>query len=307
MRQEILHDRFPSGLHRYLKFIDENPDDFKKEISYSFWQLIDGDNISVTADDALGGRYHVTAYRDRKLCKGGGIYNSAGEPFSGNDAKYGTAGRVLSPEQIRDAIALYEKVRSLPNFSQQQCAIMEMQLGLDNKLYFLQYHKTRRFALSKEHIDPREYPEEKGWIRAQAVRGALGPLATLRTASEYPKDLLPDPTVPEEASVDLLDDPGIGAIEALSRRHGGRGAYIALKPALQQYSGMADGVHALRTQWYMPFASFAIGFKGYNQLFPDNIRKQLDRETDAGKVARVAIDYASDGQTGFVRLSPDPH
>lgn len=286
-------------LQQYLAITGQNGNDFAKDISYSYWEFVKGQNVTVVADDAITGRYHMTAIGEKKV--GGGIFNASGEPFSGSDKDIDTLTKSIAPEKIADFIAFYEAIRSLPSFTQQQCPIMEMQLDDAGDIYFLQYHKSRPFRPINDQLDHKLYPTQEGWIKAQAVRGALGSCVTLQTALWYPCTPGYTPGSTEEASFDLHYN--IGLSEALSRN---RVAFVRAADAKRQYQDMADGAHELRSRWFKPFAGLAIGSGANDALIPSDLHEELwDQVHRQNKMGRIALDYASDGLYGYVRLNPD--
>lgn len=285
-------------LQQYLTITRQDETDFAKDISYSYWEFLEGQNVAVVADDVIEGRYHLTAIGEIKV--GGGIFNASGEPFSTSETDIDSLTRNIAPEKIAEIIALYEKIRSLPKFTQKQCPIMEMQLDNDGVIYFLQYHKSRPFRPIDDRLDHRLYPAQEGWIKALAVRGALGSFVTLQTALWYPETPGFVPDLPEEASFDAHFN--IGLSEALSRE---RAAFVSESNAGSLYQKMADG-HEQRSKWFKPFAGLAIGSAAYETLIPRDLQDELWALVyKRRKMGRVSLDYASDGLSGYVRSSPD--
>lgn len=293
-------------IERYLDLAGQNFDEYYDEMSFSFWEYIPGRNITIVADDAIEGRYHITSYGS--IDRGGalgGIFNGAGEPFDSNDKFADSLSSGMSASDISRLINEYEKIRVLPRFSPTQCPIMEMQFTDDGKILFLQYHKARSFSPSFDRLDETDYPAEEGWLKAQIVRGALGRFVTLQTAIWYPEGYKPSPEVPgidpEDASFDMHYDVGLS--EYLVRR---RAAYFTDNDAYGLYSDMADGNHARRSRWFKPVSSFALGRDVYDSLLSyDKVDKLKDAVFGDKLMGRFTVDAASDGQGGYVRLSPD--
>lgn len=74
---------------------------------------------------------------------------------------------------IQDAIAMYERVRTLPYFDQRQIPVMEMQYSRSQKkLHFLQYLKTNRIL---ESLDAFPLPDGDSVVRGNDVVGATKP------------------------------------------------------------------------------------------------------------------------------------
>lgn len=310
--EDVLHLAKWDGISKkpmmsYLSLTDKKPKEYYDEMSFSFWEYIPGRNLALVADDVIEGRYHITSYgTGGRGGAVGGIFNEVGEPFSREDKVADSLSDIMSATDIARLIAEYEQIRVLPRFSERQCPIMEMQLGDDDTLWFLQYHKARPFRLSTDRLDAADYPSEEGWLKAQAVRGALGQFVTLQTAIWYPDGYKPTHHYRrdsdfEDASFDL--HPDVGLSEYLARR---RTAFFSIQNAAGLYSNMADGCHELRSRWYKPFSSIAIGRAGYEHLISrDKIEELAPIIFRENKMGRFAIDTASDGLTGFVRLNPD--
>jgi hypothetical protein len=212
----------------------------------------------------------------------------------------------MSATDIARLIAEYEQIRVLPRFSQRQCPIMEMQLGDDGAIWFLQYHKARPLRPLTDRLDATDYPVEEGWLKAQAVRGALGRFVTLQTAIWYPDGYRPTHqhrvgADPEDASFDK-QHVDFGLTEYLVRR---RTASFSATGARDFYCGMADAHHELRSRWHKPAGSMTIGEHGYKGLFASIDMGGVKKKIRDGQMARFAIDTASDGLSGFVRLNPE--
>lgn len=288
-------------IKRYLELTGKSFSDYQKEMSFSFWEYVPGRNIAVVADDAIDGRYHITSYgMDGRGGALGGIFNNGGEPFNTNDAAADSLSKDLSPHSISQLISTYEDIRSLPDFNQRQCPIMELQLGDDGTIWFLQYHKARPFRPHGDTLDPLDYPAQEGWLKAEAVRGAIGRFVMLRTAIWYPEGYKPS-SDGDDASFDMHYDVGLS--EFLARQ---RAAYFSQHSARNLYHNMADGSHELRSRWFKPNGSLTIGRAAYNQLIPEDKKDTLANLVFREDImARFAIDVASDGLTGYVRLNPD--
>ncbi len=303
--EDILHDFKRDSLDslpikRYLALSGQTDGQFYDDMSYSFWQHIPGHNIMVVADDSVAGRYHITGAKG--LSGGGGVYDTEGTAEVDSDKQI-----PLSKEVRADLIDTYEQIKSLPRFDVRQCPIMELQLGGDGKIWFLQYHKARPFRPSPIRLDENDYPASDGWHRAEAVRGALGSFVTLKAAFWYPpkrgQPSLPAyiPTGPEEASFDTHYD--IGLTEYVSRT---RIAYIGRQDRIGTYAGMADGKHEVRSRWFKPSSALCLGGEACISLIPKDMTQELSRKIHREyRMGRFVLDTASDGLTGFVRLNPD--
>jgi hypothetical protein len=277
--------------------------DFAQDYSFSFWEYVPGANVMVTADDAVEGRYHITA-------KDGGHGNGWITDSQGVEELYPKDYpdiKVVLDETTRAAvIAQYEGIRALPKFSPRQCPIMELQVGEDGEIYFLQYHKARPFRPSPIRLDSRDYEARDGWHKADAVRGALGSLVTLKAAMWYPQagnsdEPTYEPQGIEEASYDLHWD--IGLTEFVSRS---RIAYINPRGRQWTYMSMADGKHELRSRWFKPSGSVIVSPTAHEAMISREKQKALRRMVNKDyQMGRFVVDIASDGSTGYMRLNPD--
>lgn len=298
------------SLQGYLSLTRKMSDDFMDAMSYSYWEYIPGTNITVVADDALPSRYHVLAsgqfvdqdntatryHVGSTLDEGGGTIRNPQE-------------HMLSTVQARMVIKLYEAIRNLGRFNSNHCPIMEMQLGTDGRLYFLQYHKSRDFAAASHRLDPSDFRPQEGWLRADAVRGALDESpATLEMALWYPNfygsshyGALQMPGL-EDASADYHFNKML--TEVLSRR---RIAYVAREPFSEILSDSAEG-HLTRGQWFKPKVAVATNDDNLDRLFASHpeIRKTIIRAVyREGRMARAVIDLAADGHDAYIRLNLD--
>lgn len=299
-------------IERYLKLTQQDPQDFMEHMSYSFWEYVRGTNIMVVADDSIADRYHMTAItvdmaKGGSSGRGGWITNSDGieTPY---DKQFTNIKDHLDPATRATLIELYEAIRTLPRFASRQCPVMELQIGDDGIIYFLQYHKARSFRPSPIRLSPDDYSAAEGWHKADAVRGALGSLVTLKTALWYPSPNSRLATVPtympsgrEEASFDFHFDIGLTEYASPNRI-----AYFASKGRQMTYLDMADGAHEVRSRWFKPHGALSLPRPVLRQLISEEKQKEASNAVRLErKTAEFVIDVASDGLKGFVRLNPD--
>lgn len=151
----------------YCSTVGLKPEEFAKDISYSYWQRISGLNRIIVADNAIRNRYHIfTSDRimgeidNHSIVEGGTIV------FNGPKVM-----DLKLTESFPALIDFYEQIRHLPRFNSSHCPIIEAKTH-DGKIYFLQYHRTRDFAEAEFVLD-RE-PED-GEIGPLFVRGTTPP------------------------------------------------------------------------------------------------------------------------------------
>jgi len=293
--------RFP--LKRYAELIRRPVADIMDETQYSFWQYIEGSNVTVTADSAIDDRYHVLANAPAKgapRSHSWQITNENGHPTAGIEDD-----EMLTSEVTAKVIQAYEAIRNMPNFAPEHCPIMELQMDTEGRIWFLQYHRARDFQAARDALNPTDFPDNQGWQQVEAVRGAIDSPITLQTALWYPdyygsrrsRYQLPEA---EDASTDWHWDWAL--TEVLARRRLG---YIAQSSRHNIYDGLA-AAHDRRSKWFKPVVAVACNDRGLEKLIPETVKKEVQEAVFRGKIlAKVVIDLAADGNNGYIRLNPD--
>ncbi len=163
LRQPDRRIRIYSDLMRF------NVDDVLQNTDYSYWELLGGVNRSMIEDSAVRGRYHLfTSYRNER----GHQMNSYIIFEEGKVIQHSL--KELDPQKLAELprlIAFYEKIRTLPRFDPNHCPVIEFQT-LDEKDYFLQYHRTRDRSLATFKLKRKRLKNE---VRALYVRGVTPP------------------------------------------------------------------------------------------------------------------------------------
>ncbi len=292
-------------VRRYADITGRRETEFMGKANFSFWEYVPGLNATVVADTAVDNRYHIFADRsDRKpVYMGWKIANDEGNSIAGkpDDA-------VLTPEVTAQLVNTYEQIRNLPHFDSNHCPIMELQLDENGQIWFLQYHRTQDFKATHALLDPADFSTQEGWQKADGVRGALDSPATMKTALWYPEKYgttlkgrvgrtLPES---EDAAVDWHWD--LALTEALSRHRLG---YVADNSLNDLYRGFAVA-HGPRSRWFKPQSAIACNDKGLDNLIPETLKKEISLTVHREhRLARVVLDVAVDGTSGYVRLNPD--
>lgn len=155
-------------VERYTRIVERDKDDYLAELSYSYWEMVPGANVTITADNALKGRYHITVQSD-SFSRGTGyfIYDNhevtahGGVDVEGQVSKY-----------LLDVVSMYELIRNTEGFDPNHCPLIEIQVDEDGEPYFLQTHrgvdfKERQFILDR--------PPEEGEVEVEFVKGATPP------------------------------------------------------------------------------------------------------------------------------------
>jgi len=127
-----------SQLRQYCRFLGIDEEQFKQEVSFSFWQELGGYNRAVVADHAIAGRYHIMTHTLEPFFANYTVWNYE------ETTSYGIDLPPLLQNGLLDLIHFYESVRSLDRFDVNHCPIMELQTVGDTN-FFLQYHRTRNF------------------------------------------------------------------------------------------------------------------------------------------------------------------
>jgi hypothetical protein len=170
------------NIRSYCGYLGLDATEFENQISFSYWEKLGGYNRTIVADSAISNRYHITAY---------------GSTAGGKIIDYSiieNARVVLNPVRSRVASSIsdfdlvsinlinaYERVRQLDRFDKNNCPIMEFQT-LDNKNYFLQYHKGKDFCPSTFILDRPTAGDE---IVAKFVHGATPPEGIVSKVGYY--------------------------------------------------------------------------------------------------------------------------
>ncbi len=169
LKETLFPDRIQSKTWLWHKALGVSEEQFKQQVSLSYWRFHEGINCAVVTDSAIPNRYHV-------MVKGFqlpvGLWYSYAMV---EEDMIGPQGGNKLPENMRSELPklleMYETVRQLPRFDPTHCPMMEMQIA-DGKIYFLQYHHTRDFMPADFVLDRPPKPTEH---RALFVRGTTPP------------------------------------------------------------------------------------------------------------------------------------
>ena len=162
--EEITEESKLSNIAQYCALTNTSEADFRKNISYSFWEFLPGYNQTIIADNTISGRYHVMTNM-----RGSWNYTIRENGTTKSDLIHPL--RQELKDTLPNLIELYETIRHLPHFNPTHCPIMEMQT-VGNIPYFLQYHRTRDMNPSTFVLDRKHSVHES---QALFVRGATPP------------------------------------------------------------------------------------------------------------------------------------
>lgn len=166
IKKEVVETAQPR-ISEYCSLLNISEKKFINEISFSYWEIIEGYNRAVIADSAIKGKYHI-------ICEG---VSPANYTIFDNGKINSFCNKLPSEleEDLPKIIELYEEIRNLDKFDSNHCPIMEFQSSIDNgkvRNFFLQYHRTRDFEPSDFVI---ERGPEKNEVKSRVVRGKTPP------------------------------------------------------------------------------------------------------------------------------------
>lgn len=161
----------------YCSLLGKDIDQFKEEVSFSYWEFMSGLNRVIVADSAIKGRYHILVADVKDggyvLIENGKIIQQIMTQDKGNN-------------DLEKLIGLYEGVRNLDRFDANHCPLLET-ITVDGRIYFLQYHRTRDFQEAAFTIEREPVKNE---IEARFVRGATPPEGEVYTVTtRYPAEV----------------------------------------------------------------------------------------------------------------------
>ncbi|HII15706.1 MAG TPA: hypothetical protein HA362_05325 [Nanoarchaeota archaeon] len=280
----------------FCEFLGYDEEKFRQDVSFSFWELLHGCaryNRAVVADSAIEGRYHIISYG----------YNKDFSKTNWETVSYiiAEAGSILkeygqSSEELKAGLPAlletYEKIRHLGRFDANHCPIMEFQT-VDDRNYFLQYHRTRDF-------DPASFVLERGpverEVEAPFVRGITPPEGMkCKVTVHYAKG--GDGTEEEDGSWDLDCSRLFSELRARKRK-------VQITDA-QGRSGLSSILlqtcfgHDNRSMLFKPQVSLIAKFDDFfiSQEDSDRLREMSKR----GQNSYMVLDILSDGRRCFVK------
>ena len=257
-------------------------DEFWKHASFSYWKDLDGYNLTITADSAIAGRYHVSV-RSHSFC--GYLI------FEGGKATYQSAN---APTEIikngRAMAEFYEEVRNLPKFDPNICPSIEAQL-CNNTLWFLQYLRGQPFSQAAFRL---ERPPGKNELVAKFVRGATVPGGELYVVKLYEKRqqprLLPSPYAYPDKVDGAFDISPNSIFRELSLR------LWQVNIMFEQYDLNATFREAVTHEWISRF------FKPKISLILDNRELEVMNLVRHKKNNEALVWLESDGNKAYLRI-----
>lgn len=160
MEKELLKQdnspRLLDILNEYYKDVGEKAFD---NISFSYWEHIEGTNRKVIADHAVPNRFHIFSIDSKRIKQDYTIWDNGKITYSFYTSRYGKTWEEISPQHLENLISTYKQIQNLPKFDKRQTPIMEFQSRQDVN-YFLQYHRTRSFQAANFQLDRAPLPNE---------------------------------------------------------------------------------------------------------------------------------------------------
>ncbi len=206
---------FGQSARRYVEYMGLDAREFLSSLTFSIWEYIPGVNHTIVADSAVTGRYHVFSnYTDNQSPRTNYALIENGRVTESTPAK-NPPFKIDAVQMVR----LYERIRNLPRFDPSNCPAVEIQQGLNDELWFLQYHVGRQQELATFE---RTRKLEAGEVEADFVRGATTPTGSDYTVSYWSmanvyENALTLPSS-EDGGVDAHDDGVLAEIMSTRRR-----------------------------------------------------------------------------------------
>ncbi len=274
---------------RYYKIDEEQ---FKHEVSFSHWQLIDGYNHALIADSAVAGRYHLMT--THKTTGNFTIFEHHQKILSQGDPLPD-----IIEQNIEKMIEQYETIRHLSNFDPNHCPIMEMQTTPDGSIYFLQYHRTRNFTPSTFILDREPTTDETTVL---LVRGATPPEGLTLNAIVIPKNYFsPERNLltEQDESFGTFGNKTTSEIRAPQRPLQIIQNYKAKKDNtyhLEHALGNIAVRHISRSKFFKPKLSII-----HQLLHPGELSQFSKQALETNEAQSIPLHLISDGRKAYIR------
>jgi len=276
-----------SSCQQYCDLVGIDIKDFRNQVTWSYWEYLEGANRAVVADSAVSGRYHVmTTFGTSKnyviIEDGMVIIAFETKPLM-----------PLTPE-LREGllklIELYEDIRALRHFNPNHCPMMEFQT-VGTVDYFLQYHRTRDF----EPCPAMDITPEKGDLEAIFVRGSTnGERRIYRTPMYWQR---PKTIEPHEG---YIDDGVCSAYGELLMRKTKLLIDTSNRRQFLQFAHNMACSHSPRSKLFKPEISIVVP---HDDLFNWAKTAEVKKRSLAERATQyVNFSVISDGRRAFIRM-----
>lgn len=265
------------SIERYCQLMKVPIDSFIRDISYSYWEKVDGENMTVVADSAVKGGYHILKKDSRIYI----VYYDGRIILNSDDREYNTS-------DISDLVDFYERVKTLPKFNASHCPLIELESNA-GRLYFLQYLKTRDFAPASFVLEREAEPDE---LEAQLVRGATSQEGIVVNTTIY---VASQPTVgPEEGCLNTYCDVMHEEIMTRMRR-------VQFLTA-ERFSSRLDRFvsHGLSSNFFKPAITLVLDDSETQERILSGLPREDEVDLSHGPY-QIPLRVISDGKRAFVR------
>lgn len=251
--------------------------------TYSYWEYLKGQQVSIYADDVIPQRYHFfrSEYPYYQVYDNGEINQKCEQVFQMKETH---------PANIfTEGTKLYEKVTSLPFFDPSHRYIMECLFTPDNKCYFLQFHRGRDFQEADFAL---KRPPSPSGVAVDFVRGVTPEEGIIvKTRLHYFKVKNAEGIrfdfkgwEDEEGSFDNPLHSALININARRRR-------------LQLIAKIHPGIHSFVSQIAKPQVSIVLD---PSRIFPDWPSRERGGFSNYPTYANLQV--ISDGEKAFVKV-----
>jgi hypothetical protein len=280
-----------AGISEYCEICDISESDFTSNISYSYWEKLDGANCTIVADSTINDRFHIFANGDEEdRYWFGYVMVDRGEIVYAEPALH------LSEEFRRSVPSLmesYEAIRVLPKFAVSHCPIIEMQLT-DDRNYFLQYLRVRDFEAAEFVLD--RDPED-GEIEVDFVRGATPPQGIIVDTFlwyEY-EDFSPRNFYLRDEDASFDHQPYVSFSELMTKR---RRVQFVDEYGKLDIATKTRNKHLSKSKLFKPPITVVVKLI---ELIPEHVRESMKGQIEQGGLPSVSLKVISDGQRCFVK------
>jgi len=280
----------PLRYEQFCKFSGYDEDKFRQEVSFSFWELLEGYDRIVVADSAIPNRYHVMTslgpegerFLNYAIVENGSVVQEFVTPLT-----------PVLREGLPSLLQLYEKVRRLDRFDPNHCPIMEMQTAGDIN-YFLQYHRGRDFEPAQFRLDRtlKRGEKEMAFVRGATQEEGMKCKVTVYYAGQRNKEFN---IQGEDGSWDFHNDHVFPELRVRQRKVQMENLQVDLEWTMMKF---ALG-HLKRSILFKPQVSIINKFEDLSSEgeFGHDVYLRIQ---ESGENSYMWLDIVSDGRRSFV-------
>lgn len=278
---EYAMTRYSFGsIGRYCQLMRIPVDSFMRDISYSYWEKVGGENRTIAADSAIEGRYHIIRSGFVKVYV---LFQDGKVLFNSHAGEY-------HPREISELVDFYEGIRKLPRFNTSHCPLVEVQSD-SGRHHFLQYLRTQDFTPPAFSL---ERSAEQDEIETQLVRGCTSPEGIVVNTTIYDSDLRVPKVRPEEGHLNEHWDETYDEIMARLRKV----QFLTEErfwSHLKQFAG-----HTLSSKFFRSEISLVLDHAGTYEKVLSKLPK-YDEVDLSRSPYQVPLGVISDGKRALVR------